>query len=140
MESMTWTCPKCRRRFGRARQSHECAPALDLPAYFATADAREQPIYQAVHDHLSSLGEVLVEPVAVGIFLKRDRSFVELRPMTQWVALSWPMPRRVDHPRIARRPIRSGERWYHVVNLRDAIEVDDELRDWLTEAWHSLPP
>lgn len=140
MESMTWTCPECRRRFGRTRQSHECAPALELAAYFATADPREQPIFATVHDHLSSLGEVLVEPVAVGIFLKRDRSFVELRPMTQWVALSWPMPRRIDHLRITRKPLRSGERWYHVVNLRDAGEVDNELRDWLTEAWHSLPP
>lgn len=85
---MPWICPNCGRQFGRTGQSHECAPALDLEEYFATADERERRIFEVVHAHLSSLGEVHVEPVAVGIFIKRDRSFVELRPMTRWVALS----------------------------------------------------
>ena len=26
-------------------------------------------------------------------------------------------------------------RWYHVVNLRSAAEVDDQLKAWLTEAY-----
>jgi len=114
-------------------------PALSLDDYFATADERERPIVDAVLAHLDSLGDVHVEPVAVGIFLKRDRSFVELRPMRKWVALSFQMARRIESARIARKPIVAGSRWYHVINLHTAAEVDDEVRDWLTEAWHSLP-
>ncbi len=136
---MPWICPSCGRQFGRIGQSHECAPALSLDEYFATADERERPIFDMVHAHLTSLGEVHVEPVAVGIFIKRDGGFVELRPMTRWVALSWPMARRLDSARIARKPVRSGARWYHWVNLRDRTEVDSELLDWLTEGWHSVP-
>jgi Domain of unknown function (DUF5655) len=136
---MAWVCSECGRRFGRAGQSHECSPALTLDDYFATADERERPIFDAVLRHLDSLGEVHVEPVAVGIFLKRDRSFVELRPMTKWVALSFPFSRRIESVRIARKPVLAGSRWYHVLNLRDAGDVDDEVRDWLTAAWHTLP-
>lgn len=136
---MAWICPNCGRRFGRTGQSHECSPALGLDEYFATADERERPIFDRVHAHLTSLGEVHVEPVAVGIFIKRDRSFVELRPMTRWVALSWPLARRLGSARIARKPVRSGAHWYHVVNLRDRTEIDHELLDWLTEGWHSVP-
>jgi hypothetical protein len=137
---VTWICPDCGRRFGRRGQSHECAPALTLEEYFATADPRERPIFEAVAGHLRSLGEVHVEAVAVGIFLKRNGGFVELRPLTRWVALSFPLDRRLDDPRIARVPVRSGSRWYHVVNLRDAVDVDDQVRDWLSQAWDVVPP
>ena len=136
---MAWVCPECGRRFGRAVQSHECSPAMSLDDYFATADERERPIFDAVLAHLDSLGDVHVEPVAVGIFLKRDRSFVELRPMRKWVALSFPMARRIESARIARKPVVAGSHWYYVVNLQSSAEVDDEVRDWLTEGWRSLP-
>ena len=55
--------------------------------------------------------------------------------MTRWVALYFPMSRRLEHPRIARKPTRSGSRWYHVVNLAGPDDLDDQVRDWLTEAY-----
>jgi Domain of unknown function (DUF5655) len=136
---MSWVCPSCDRQFGRRNQSHECAPAMTLDEYFSTGPERERPIYEAVVTHLRSLGEVHVEPVSVGIFIKRERSFVELRPKVRWVAMSFPMPRRLEHPRIARYMSGSGATTYHVINLHDASEVDDEVRDLLTQAWFALP-
>jgi hypothetical protein len=127
------------RRFGRRNQGHECAPALTLEQYFSTGPERERPIFDAVMAHLDTVGPVHVEPVSVGIFLKRSRSFAQLRPMVRWVALSFSLPRRVTSPRIARRPESSGASTWHVVNLRTAEEVDDEVRDWLTEAYLSAP-
>jgi len=26
------------------------------------------------------------------------------------------------------------------VNLRDAVDVDDQVRDWLSQAWDVVPP
>ena len=75
-----WICPKCRRQFGSRNQSHECAAAMSLEEYFSTGPERERPIFEAVIDHLESIGPVVVEPVSVGIFLKRSRTFAELRP------------------------------------------------------------
>ena len=60
------------------------------------------PIFEAVMAHLETLGPVHVEPVSVGIFLKRSRSFAELRPMVRWVALWFRLTRKIDHPKIAR--------------------------------------
>lgn len=130
-----WTCPDCGREFGRTRQGHECAPALTLEEYFSTGPERERPVFEAVHGHLSSLGDVYVEPVSVGIFFKVHTTFCQLRPMTKWVALSFSSPARIDHPRISRKPVEYSGRWHHVVNLRDADEVDDLVRDWLTESY-----
>ena len=89
--------------------------------------------------HLRTLGPVHVEPVSVGIFLKKSGSFVELRPMTRWVAMSFPLPRKLTHPKIARKPIEAGRRMFHVVNLRGPEDVDDDVKAWLTEAYLATP-
>lgn len=108
---------------------------MSLDDYFATGPPHERPIFDAVMDHLESVGPIHVEPVSVGIFLKRSRTFAELRPMTRWVALGFTSTSVITHPRIARRPDR---RW-HVVNLRTPDEVDDQVRGWLTAAYLATP-
>jgi hypothetical protein len=87
-----WTCPECGQQFGRIRQGHECAPALSLEEYFSTGPARERPIFEAVLRHLETAGPVHVEPVSVGIFLKRSRTFAELATGERPIAWSSPSP------------------------------------------------
>jgi Domain of unknown function (DUF5655) len=135
----SWTCPKCRRQFGRAKQSHECAPAMSLEEYFSTGPSHERPIFDAVIAHLVTVGPVHVEPVSVGIFLKRSRSFAELRPMRDWVALSFTLSRTVRHRTITRKVITYGGGFFHVANLRMSEDLDDDLRGWLTEAYLRSP-
>lgn len=130
-----WTCAECGRRFGRVRQGHECAPALSVDEYFSTGPEFERPVFDVVHDHLTSLGDVHVEPVSVGVFFKVRTTFVQLRPMTKWVALSFASPARIDHPKISRKPQEWHGRWFHTVNLRTAEEVDENVLDWLTQAY-----
>lgn len=112
---------------------------MTIEEYFATGPPFERPVYEAVMSHLDTVGDVHVEPVSVGIFLKRSRTFSELRPKVRWVAVSFGLPHRVEHSRIA-RVMPSGRTTWHVVNVRSADEVDDQLCDWLTEAWHVSPP
>jgi hypothetical protein len=135
-----WTCPKCDRRFGRRNQSHECSPAMTLEDYFA-ADGPpfERPIFDAVHGHLTTLGPLHLEPVSVGLFFKRSRTFAELRPMTRWMVLSFILSRRVDDPRITRVVPISGSRVYHQTKLHAPDDVDEQVRGWLTDAYLSTP-
>jgi hypothetical protein len=109
---------------------------MTLDEYFSTGPEREKPIYEAVMSHLETLGPVHAEPVSVGIFIKSSRSFVELRPMTKWVAMSFPLPRKIDHARIARKLTSGATTTYHVVNLREPSDIDDTVKDWLTESYH----
>jgi uncharacterized protein DUF5655 len=136
---MSWTCPGCGRRFGRRNQSHECAPAMSVEEYFSTGPERERPIFEAVIEHLESVGPVHVEPVSVGIFLKRGRTFAELRPKTKWVALSFSHTSVIEDRRIARRLAVSGSRTWYVVNLLGPEDVDDQVRSWLTDAYLNTP-
>jgi len=130
-----WVCPSCQRRFGRLRQTHECAPAISLEEYLSTGPEHERLIAEAVLRHLETLGPVHVEPVSVGIFLKRSRTFAQLRPMDQWVALSFSLARRVQHGRITRKVVQYHGRFHHVANLRRPGDFDETLQGWLTEAY-----
>jgi hypothetical protein len=134
-----WVCPDCGRQFGRTRQGHECSPAMSLDEYFATGPTHERPVFDAVMAGLADVGPIHVEPVSVGIFLKRSRTFAELRPMTRWVAVSFTLERTISSARIARKVVDTGRTKYHVVNVRTPDEVDDELLSWLAEAYGSSP-
>lgn len=92
---------------------------MSLEDYFSTGPTFERPVFDAVMAGLHELGDIHVEPVSVGIFLKRSRTIASRR--------------------IARKVIEFGRRRYHVVNVRTADEVDDELLDWLAEAYDACP-
>ncbi|HUQ40192.1 MAG TPA: DUF5655 domain-containing protein [Acidimicrobiales bacterium] len=136
---MPWVCPECQRQFRRNKQSHECAPAMTLEEYFSTGPARERPIYEKVKAHLDTVGTVHVEPVSVGIFLKRSSSFAQLRTRRDWVALSFSLDRAVAHPRITRKVMEWHGRWYHVANVRGPEDLDDRLLGWVAECYLQAP-
>ena len=136
MVAAMWECPECHRRFGRANQGHECAPAMDLEEYFETGPEFERPIFETVLGVLRTADpDIWFEPVSVGVFFKRRTVFVSLRTMTKWIAVGFNLDRRLESDRIARKVVEHSGRYHHVVNVRDASEVDDQLAAWLLEAW-----
>lgn len=132
-----WRCPDCSREFGRTRQQHDCAPGLTIEEYFATGPPHERPVFEAVHGHLAQYDDLYVEPLAVGIFFKRRRTFAQLRPMRRWVQLSMLLPRKIDDPRISRKVVDTGRSFYHVLNIAGPEQVDETVRGWLDEAYLS---
>jgi hypothetical protein len=106
---MTWTCPQCDRRAAEA--------------VLAIARGRG--------------GEGLViEAVTVGIFVKRERTIVELRPKQKWLQLSVVSAAVIASRRITRAiPLAGGTAYF--LRLRDERDVDAELRGWLRAALSS---
>jgi hypothetical protein len=133
-----WTCPRCDRQFGRRNQSHSCAPALALDEYLA-AGAIDREVFDTVVDHLQAVGPIIVEAVQVGIFIKRARTFAELRPRRRGAMLAMILSRRLRDPRIVRTLGMSGLRTAHFILLESARDVDETVREWLTEAYLESP-
>jgi hypothetical protein len=136
---VTWSCPRCERRFGRANQSHGCSPAGSVDWYFADRPPALRRIHDVVVRHLRKLGPLTVEAVRVGILIKRNRTFAELRPGRTGFRLSVLLPELVDDPRITRVIRTSAHRVAHFIPLRTAADVDRDVRRWLTEAYLSSP-
>ena len=136
-----WTCPRCDREFGRARQGHTCVPGCTVNETFAGHSPAQRAVYDAIIGHVRSLGPVHEDAVGVGVFLKRDRKLAEVRPRSRDVSLALYLPRTVHDPRIARVLGPGSPRVVHVLLLRAATEVNAQLRDWLTEAFlHASDP
>jgi hypothetical protein len=130
-----WTCPACDREFGRANQAHACVPGCSVDECFAGRPPVQRAIYEALLAHLATLGPVHVDAVSVGVFLKCERTLAEVRPMARNLSVNLVLPRAIDDPRISRTIRASGERFVHIVKLFGVDDVDDQLGDWLTEAY-----
>lgn len=114
---------------------------MTLEEYFSTGPPFERPVFDAVMAHLLELGEPFLEPVSVGVFVKRDGvTVLQLRPMTKWVAMGLMLPHTVRDRRIARKPVPSGRRVWHVVNLRGPDDVDEVVAEWICDAWDNALP
>ena len=132
-------CPDCGRPLGRRGQSHECVPGLTLRDYLAGQPPEFHDTYRAILAALHEIGDVVVDPVSVGILVKRRGTFCELRPRKSAVELSFKLTDEVRHPRIRRRVKSSTHRTAHFVWLASPADVDDQVRAWLAEAWLSSP-
>jgi len=130
-----WQCPECGREFGNRNQAHVCAPGCTDDEVFAGRPPAQREVYEEILAHLESHGPVHVDAVKVGVFLKSDRKLAEVRPMARALSLELLLPRSVDSPRVLRRMPVSATTTWHVVRLTATGQVDDELRDWLTEAY-----
>jgi hypothetical protein len=111
---------------------------MAVDAYFADRPSYEWEIYEAVVGHLQGVGTVDVEAATVGILVKRRRTFVELRPKQKWVELSIMLTRPIDDPRVSRRIVVSRGRFAYFFRLRSAADVDNDLRELLTESLHQF--
>lgn len=133
-----WTCPECGRRFGRANQSHGCAPAMTADAYFAERPDNDRRIYEAVMACLEKLGDdVTADFVHVGVLFKRTRTFAELRPKREGMSLAFLLSRVVEDDRIVKVLKTSAHRAAHVVDVTGPRDVDRVVRGWLAEAFAS---
>ena len=135
----TWTCPDCGRPLGRKKQSHECAPGLTLDDYLERQPPQWHATYRAALAVFEEIGDLIIEPVDVGILVKRRGTFAELRQKSKAVELSFKLNRTLDHPRIRRVLKSSIHRRAHFVWLTAPGDVDDEVREWIVEAWLDSP-
>jgi hypothetical protein len=132
-----WTCPSCEREFGKANQSHVCVPAGTVDDTFAPHPPEWRLIFDQILAHVEDLGPVHADAVTVGVFLKANRTLAEIRPRARAVDLWLTMPRPIDDPRVRRTLRTSADLVANVVALTNASEVDDQVRAWLTEAYHA---
>ena len=112
---------------------------MELEEYLASGPPFERPIVEAALAAIDHVGPIHIEPVSVGIFLKRAQTFAELRPMTRWETLSFFLDHRVQHERITRKVNEYNGRFWHIVRLDGPEDVDDRIVSFLEQAYARSP-
>ena len=133
----TWECPECGRTFGQVGRSHMCQPGPSIDDYLAEAHPVTGPIRERVLAHLRTLeGDLIVDPVGAGIMYKHDAMFAMLTSRTKWAALTLQLGRRLESDRVSLKIADYGSVFSHTFNLHDPDAIDDEMCEWLTEAFY----
>lgn len=135
-----WTCPACERTFSRAHQSHTCLPGNTVDESFAGRPAWHRAIYDALIEHLCRLGPVEEDAVKIGVFLRHEQKFAEIRPMARSLAMWLMLPYLIDSPRVSRAERISADRFAHYLKLVSVDEVDEELLGWFEDAYDHAAP
>lgn len=132
-----WTCPDCNRIFGGVGRSHMCAPGLTLDEFLEGRTAATDAIVRRVVDHLRDIddGSLIVDPVDALVLLKNGPMFANIRVMKKWTAVGFNLQRHVVSARFSRKVQEHPGGYFHVLNVTDPVEIDDEVFDWLTEAF-----
>ncbi len=113
---------------------------MSLEDRLASLTPLQRAICEAILARLPEIGDVLVEPVRVGFFLKHGSTFASLRLRQSGIRLLVMLPRRLDHPRLSyTRSYSSSGRMPHATTLRSASEVDGDVVRWLAESYVSSP-
>lgn len=136
---MPWTCPECRRSFGRTNQSHGCAPSSTIEGYFEDRPPVQRAIFDRIAKHIATLEDAYVDPVFACVMFKRARTFAEVRSKRERLVLSFLVSRVILDPRIAKSLQLSARRTCHYVDLVAPKDVDRTVRAWLSEAYASSP-
>lgn len=76
---------------------------------------------------------IAIEAVDVGVFVKRERTIIELRPKTKWLSMSIVTNAPIDDPRIT-RTYELSRGYCYFLRLHDAQDVDDTVRGWIRAA------
>ncbi len=122
-----------------------CNPGLSIEEFLEVSPSFVPPVFERVHDLLvavdaSSGGELIVDPLAAKVLFKNGPTFAILDVKTKWVAVGFSLRRKLESGRLSRKVADYGSKFFHAVNVADADLIDDELRGWLTEAYHHGDP
>ncbi len=112
---------------------------MTLQSFLAAQPKERRGTYRAAVGFLKKLGPLVIEPVEIGILVKRSGTFCELRPRKDSVELSFKLGRCMKHPRVRRTVRMSANRTVHFVRLERAEDFDDEIREWLAESYLDAP-
>ncbi len=136
---MGWICPDCGRTFGHANQPHSCHQPIDLDQWLAKRSEIVRAAVAATQRWLERYDDVLFEPVKSAVMIKRTHTFAEVQSKRTGAIVAFIVPRLVDDPRIVRTLAITSTRTAHVVSITELADLDEQLRDWVTESYEASP-
>jgi hypothetical protein len=131
-----WVCPACGARLVTRNLSHSCG-SWSLETLFAASTPHALELARDYVAMLHTLGDVQVIPQKTRLVAVARVRFAGLTPRKDGFLANVALHRWVSSPRIVRTED-YGPRWrFHHLWVRDAADLDDELRGWLQES-HDL--
>lgn len=95
-------------------------------------------LYQHVKEYLLNMQSVVAQPVSYGLEFMVNRRFVTILVYKNHLKLIFTLTHPVDEFPIDHHTQMSKNRFTHVVDIEDIDEFDEQIKNWLTEAYESV--
>jgi Domain of unknown function (DUF5655) len=129
---VSWTCPSCARTFAREDQFHS-HDAVGVDAHFAGRPERLRVSFDKLIGSLPP--DVRVEALRTVIVLTTRRTFSFITVQAERLLVGVFLDRRLDSSRVVKVDPVSSRKVGSVVEVRGPGDVDDELQQWLRDAY-----
>jgi hypothetical protein len=130
-----WKCPKCRREFANTNQMHTCAGLHSLDHHFTGKPPAIRRMFDRVREMVEDIGPVRVLPEKTRIAFQVRMSFAQITPRKNWLDGHVVLARRLESSRFRTVQTFSPRNHLHTFRIASESDVDDELREWLAEAY-----
>lgn len=133
-KSALWKCPECGRQFERRGQTHSCKP-FPLKQHFIAKD-RGKALYEkfkkAVREQIRSFK---IESLECCIHFVSTSTFAAVKIFKDKIQLDFSLSRQVKSKRMDGFVQMSAHRYLYYINLHREDEIDEELLNWVQEAY-----
>ena len=133
--SSLWRCPRCGRTFANRNQTHTCAPPGRLADHYRGKDPEVIATFRMLVRAARRNGRVTVLPEKTRIAFHSRMSFAAFTLREHWVDGHVVLGRRRDSARFRSVQVFSPGNVLHTFRLTRPQDVDDEVADWLREAF-----
>ena len=129
-----WTCPRCGHRFVLANLWHSCGVHA-LGSHFEGKEPNVAAAFEAIVSATKECGELEVYAQKTRIVLQNRVRFASVITRKKHLLLGLWLTHRVEHPLVARYEEIGNAGFYPYFEIREASEVDGELRELIREAY-----
>jgi hypothetical protein len=106
-----------------------------IEQHFAGKEPRVREIYDALLRASRSFGAFEEEPKKTSIHLARHSAFAGVTTRKDNIILTIKAADDIKDPRVINHQQTSANRWYLDIRLREARDVDGQLKRWLKAAY-----
>ncbi len=126
-------CPRCHRRFARAKQWHSCKPQT-VDFHFVDKDPALRRIFDFFIRKLEKTGPLRIDAVQTSINLISRHHFGGVTVRRGYLRVGFLARKPIHSARIVHRQILGPNRVGHSVVIAGRQDVDAELLRWLSDA------
>jgi hypothetical protein len=129
----TWKCTKCGREFARRNQSHSCA-VFPLENHFKNKEKAEI-LFKELVSKMKNVGEFRVDSPKCCIHFVKATTFSGTYVLKEKLRVFFTSRKEIKSPRISKSFKISNSKYESLVDIRDKKEIDEELINWIKQAY-----
>ena len=130
-----WTCPKCKREFKNRNQDHTCG-VFTVENVFGNYPETLQ-LFNHVKQLVSHFGEIKVTPVKNAVMFSVQTNFLVLKPHRNYLIIEFTSNECHNEFPVEKCIKITKTRYFHLVNIDSIENIDEQLKNWLKEAYES---